>query len=201
MSRLDSPLPTFDAATRRERTVLDASRAVVALFVQTRGSDFSVKELAEHTGLSERTFYRYFPRKEDAIRPYLAAGLRHLVGEIRDAAPDIGLREVLVAAPAVLLDAALDERMSAFFSVLSGTERLSAVWHSLNAEAEQAVAEAIAYRRGLARPDVRARLAGAAIVAAARVALAAADDPEAPEPRHVYTECLELLGPDLFEDV
>ena len=43
-------LPRFVGRTDHDQAVLDASQAVVALFVQARSSAFSVKALADHTG-------------------------------------------------------------------------------------------------------------------------------------------------------
>lgn len=192
-------LPRFTAPTRREQTVLDASREVVGLFLQARSSDFSVRELADRTRLAERTFYRYFPRKEDAIRPYLRAGLEHLVEAIRRAPRDIPLRDVLVGAHAGLLDLAVDERASAFLSVADGNERLRAAWLTLLTDAEILLTEVIAHRLGLPPESTRARLAGSVTVAAGRLALESASDPTHTEPpSRVFADCLDLLGAGLF---
>src|SRR5690348_8088241 len=82
----------------RDQAMLEASQAVIALFLRKRTSDFSVKELAAHAGLSERTFYRYFPRKEDAIRPAVDASLARIVSDMRAVPRGKTLREAMVEA-------------------------------------------------------------------------------------------------------
>ena len=44
------PLPAFRAGSR-DATVLEASRAIVALFLRARSTEFTIKELADHAGL------------------------------------------------------------------------------------------------------------------------------------------------------
>lgn len=193
-----SSLPTFPGEGPRERALLEASRAVLALFLRHGHSEFSVKELADHTGLSERTFYRYFPRKEDAVRPYLSAGLAHVLQAIAAQPADKPLREVLLDAHAPLLDAAVDESTWTFLAVMSGNERLRAVWLGLLEEAERGLAELAATRLGLSPDSTHARLAGAVAVAAGRLALDSASRGGDRRPSAVFAECLDLLGPELF---
>ncbi|MCB9681201.1 MAG: TetR family transcriptional regulator [Alphaproteobacteria bacterium] len=192
-------LPTFPAPARRDRAVLAASRDVLALYLHAGHTGFSIKELADHTGLSERTFYRYFPRKEDALRPYLVAALEHVVAGIAAEPADTPLVDVLADAHGPLLDLAVDPRAGRFFALVRGTERLHAVWLALVADAELAYAAVLAPRLGVAADSVRARLAAAVTLAAARLALEAASDPDDPRlPSRVYTDGLALVGPDLF---
>lgn len=178
--------------------MLDASRAVLALFLRHGHTDFSVRELAEHTGLAERTFYRYFPRKEDAVRPYLSAGLAHLLATVAAQPADRPLRDVLFDAHADLLDATDDESTRTFLAVMASTERLRAVWLALVEEAERGLAELVATRLDLGVDATRARLAGAVVVAAGRLALDAASRADGRRPSQVFAECLDLLGPELL---
>lgn len=200
MTPPSSPLPVFPERHDRDAAALDASRAVVGLFLSTRSGDWSVRALAQHAGLSERTFYRYFPRKEDAIRPYVAAGLDQIVGALRAAPPGQPLVEALVAAHAPLLDLALAHDGRALLDVLNQTAPLRAVWLAVLTDAEAAFAAALADRLGLAPDAARVRLAAAVVVAAGRLALQSAGtaaDPRAPS--QVFADGLALLGPALFE--
>jgi AcrR family transcriptional regulator len=193
-------LPTFPAQRDREHAVLEASRAVVALFLRERSSDFSVRELAEHAGLSERTFYRYFPRKEDAIRPYVEAGLEHILSQVRGAPRTRPLRDVLVSAHAELLDAARAHEGEALLTVLNETERLAAVWLQVVTEAETAFARIVAERLGILPDSLHARLAGGVVVTAGRLALQSAySEAGTRTPSQVFAECLDLLGPALLD--
>ncbi len=188
-------LPTFRARPDRDDAVLAASRAIVSLFLRERSSAFSVKELAEHAGLSERTFYRYFPRKEDAIRPYVEAGLEHVLSHVRNAPRALPLREVLVAAHGDLLDAGLAHGGAAFLEVLNEQESLRAVWIQVVTDAESAFAQIVSERLGIAADSVQARFTGAAVVAAGRLAMQGAIAPgEARTPSSIFDACLALLS-------
>lgn len=191
-------IPAF-RAEGRDQAVLEASRAIVALLLRTRSADLPIKELAAHAGLSERTFYRWFPRKEDAIRPYLQAGLLHTVTRLRDAPADVPLRDALVTAHAELLDASQPHGGPVLLAVIDSDERLRAVWLQVLTDAEEAFATVIAERLGIPRSATRARLAGALVVAAGRLALRS--DPVVAgvtTAGQAFAACLDLLGPALF---
>jgi hypothetical protein len=71
------------------------------------------------------------------------------------------------------------------------------VWLKVITDAEVAFAEVIAARLGLSPSSAQARLAGAAVVTAGRLAL----EPQAAgvRPSEVFESCMALLGPALFE--
>lgn len=190
-------MPTFAPRHERDRQALEASRAVVGLYLREGTAELPVKLLAEHAGLSERTFYRTFPTKEDTIRPYVEAGMYHVVDQVREAPLDRPLREVLINAHADLLDAASAHGGVVFLELLRQNEPLRAVWLKVITDAEAAFAEVIAARLGVAPGSVQARLAGAAVVTAGRLAL----EPLSPGQRasEVFEGCLDLMGPALFE--
>jgi AcrR family transcriptional regulator len=180
--------------------MLEASRAVIGLFLRERTSDFSVKELAAHAGLSERTFYRYFPRKEDAIRPAVDASLARIVSDLRAAPRGKTLREALVEALSRSLTEENAMNWENLLSVLNETDSLRAVWLQILTDAEAALAHAAAEWLGLSPDSQRARLTGAVLATAGRLAM---EQPFSAgrmrDPAEVLTECLELLGPTLFE--
>lgn len=190
---MDDLLPRFQAPDERARAVLDASRGVVALLLEPGGAELPIRDLADRVGLSERTFYRYFPRKEDAVRPYLAAGLAHVLAAVR--ADDRPLREALVAAHGAILELALAHGGERFLGVVEGTERLRAVWLQALTDAEAGFAALVGERLGLSEGDLQPRLAAAVVVAAGRIALAglSGGDPSA-----LFAACLDRV-PALFE--
>jgi AcrR family transcriptional regulator len=199
----DREPPPLTLAPRegRDQAMLEASRAVIGLFLRERTSDFSVKELAAHAGLSERTFYRYFPRKEDAIRPAVDASLALIVSDMRAAPHGKSLREALVEALSQSLAEENSMNWENFLSVLNETESLRAVWLQILTDAEVALARVVAERLGISPDSQQARLAGAVLATAGRLALeqpfSAGRKRDASE---VLAECLELLGPTLFEE-
>lgn len=185
----------------RDQAMLEASQAVIALFLRKRTSDFSVKELAAHAGLSERTFYRYFPRKEDAIRPAVDASLASIVSEMRAAPRGKTLREAMVEALGRSLTEENAMNWENLLSVLNETDSLRAAWLQILTNAEIALAHAAAERLGISPDSQRARLLGAVLVTAGRLAL---EQPSSAgrkrDPGEVLTEYLDLLGPTLFEE-
>lgn len=185
----------------RDQAMLEASLAVIGLFLRERTSDFSVKELAAHAGLSERTFYRYFPRKEDAIRPAVDAALARIVSDVRAAPRGKPLREALVEAHGQALAEGSAMSWGDLLPVLNKTESLRAVWLQILTDAEVALAHVAAERLGISPDSQRARLAGAVLATAGRLAQ---EQPFSAgrrrDPGEVLAECLELLGPTLFEE-
>ncbi|KFA93302.1 TetR/AcrR family transcriptional regulator [Archangium violaceum] len=181
--------------------MLEASLAVISLFLRERTSDFSVKELAAHAGLSERTFYRYFPRKEDAIRPAVDASLARIVSDMRAVPRGKTLREAMVEALSRSLTEENALNWENLLSVLNETDSLRAVWLQILTNAELALAHAAAERLGLSADSQRARLTGAILVTAGRLAL---EQPSSAgrkrDPGEVLAEYLDLLGPTLFEE-
>ena len=192
------PLPALPPAPGQTAAALEASRRVVEHLLRTRSAEASVRELAEVSGLSERTFYRYFPRKEDAMRPYLEAGLNHVLSAAAAAPPSVSLRDALVQAHAPLLDRARSEEGAALLAVIEQSERNRALWLSLLTDAEARFAALAAERLGLPPRDLRVRVLAAAVVAAGRLALEPAEQQRTPSQQ--FAAALDLLGADLLPD-
>jgi hypothetical protein len=84
--------------------------------------------------------------------------------------------------------------------VLNETESLRAVWLQILTDAEVALAHVVAERLGLAPDSQRARLAGAVLATAGRLALEQQFSAgRKRDPGEVLAEYLELLGPTLFD--
>lgn len=188
-------LPVLPVPPGVDPPALEASRKVVELYLSTGTTTSSIKDLAARVGVSERTFYRYFPRKEDSVRPYLSAALTLVVDQLRAAARDRPLSQAIAESQGDILDLARRLEVRRLLAVLSSTDRLRAVWLQVNEDAERAFAEVVAEARGLCPGSTEARLVGAAIVASGRLALQA----EERLPSEVFAECVDLLGGGLFE--
>lgn len=150
--------------------MLDASRATVELLIQHRTSDLSIKEMAAHAGISERTFYRYFPRKEDVVRPFFQSGLRRIVTNF-NARPEY--ESILDSLRAVWSDAwpVQDAEASRLlFHILESQDSYRAVRLQVVIDSELLWAEAIARRLGIDAHSRQAMFAGAAVVTAFRMA-------------------------------
>src|ERR1700753_1953196 len=123
--------------SKRGTTLPAVSRAVVDLFIDERTSDFTVRELADHAGISERTFYRYFPRKEDVVRPFLVGGFERISalvaarpgGEPVRAGPGAAGSEAWVAT-----DTGRSRRL---YRLLAGDDALRATWFEVITKSEE----------------------------------------------------------------
>lgn len=197
----DAPWPAFPPPTPREQAMLEVSQAVVELYAATGRSDQSVPELAEHAGISERTFYRYFPRKEEAIRPYLWAGMDFTVAVVRDAPDDIPVRDALIASLGTALDVSGGSAISTLLPLFEGDTRLASVWNSVMRDAEDGFADVLADRLGAHHRSVRIRLAASIVVYATCLAVRLAVDGDTRTPRQILTEAFDLLGDGLFTPV
>lgn len=196
----ERPKPLVSAREERDQAMLGASRAVLELFLRERTSDFSVRELAAHAGLSERTFYRYFPRKEDAIRPAVDASLARIAADMRAAPRGKSVGEALVAAYSRVIAEESLMNWGDLLQVLNQTESLRAAWLQILTDAEVALAHAVAERLGISPDSQQARLAGAVLTTAGRLALEQPfSEGHSRDTIQVLTECLEMLGPTLFE--
>lgn len=65
------------------------ARTAQSLFVADGDTSATIGRIAEAAGVSERTFYRHFPVKEDVVLPLFAASTQQLLDALR-AAPSGG---------------------------------------------------------------------------------------------------------------
>jgi AcrR family transcriptional regulator len=156
-----------DPRSSRNQAMTDASRAVVELFIDSGHTDFTVTELARHAGISERSFYRYFPRKEDVVRPFLTGGFERISALVATRPADEPVRTALVAAWSGSWVATDTDRSRRLFRLLFDDDGLRATWFKVITESEAGWARVIALRLGIDPSSQRAALIGA-VVAAAR---------------------------------
>ncbi|MFF3575025.1 TetR family transcriptional regulator [Nocardia jiangxiensis] len=172
----------------------DASRATVELFIESGSSAFSVPELAANAGVSERTFHRYFPRKEDAIRPFLRGGLERVIDIFAAAESGLPLRQAVEAAWAESWPVKYPREAAGLHVVLAGSEALHAVLLQETLHSEQRWASALAPALGVGARSATARMAGAAVVAAFRLSWEAWSEQPDLDPMVVIRQHNELCG-------
>jgi AcrR family transcriptional regulator len=175
-----------------------ASRAVVDLFIQTGTSDFTVRQMAAHAGISERTFYRYFPTREDVVKPVIALGMRALVDEMQKRPSTEPLTDAIIAAfrqSWVIVPAA---RSQVLFKVMQETETLRAVWRQAVGEGERQWTQMIAERLDIAIDCDQAILAGAVVSTAVRLAFEATLGPHELDAIGQFSRFLNVLETGLF---
>ncbi|HVV08021.1 TetR/AcrR family transcriptional regulator [Amycolatopsis sp.] len=179
---------------RQHLGLADASRATVELFIESGSSAFPVPELAAHAGVSERTFHRYFPRKEDAVRPFLRGGLERVIDMFSSAAPGLPLRQAVEDAWARSWPVRYPREAARLHAVLAGSELLHAVLLQEVLHSERRWASALAASLGVDARSATARMAGAAVVAAFRLSWAAWSDHPDLDPMIVIREHNEVCG-------
>lgn len=182
------------AALRRSAVALVASRGLAAV---------TVEDIAAAADVSPRTFFNYFPSKEDAISGWDPVLLEEMVYRLRgrpiDEAPPVALRaallEVMAPYDANLRD--LLERLRLIRSDPNLTSHHVARW----AEAERRLVAVLAERRGTDAADDRyAELVVATTLSACRVAMQSwcAKDGTVPLADEM-TRCFDVLAAGLAE--
>ena len=148
-------------------------------------------------GVSVRTFYRYFARKEDAIAPILAVGAARWQAAFAEAG-DGPLRERLPAVIAAQLGAETDRERETMRAVLLGVETDAAlrdVWLQVNDASERRLREIL---RGRGAAGLDARVMAAVATAAIRVAFEEwVDAPDGPKPEALAAEAFRRMSAGL----
>ncbi|GAA4829159.1 TetR family transcriptional regulator [Luteimicrobium xylanilyticum] len=153
-----------ELAGERRRVAHEALR----LFALHGVSATSADDVARAAGVSVRTFWRLFPRKEDVVRPLLEDGVATVAANVR-ARGVAGFRADGAPVP--------DEPLSSVEPVrtlvrLTRTEpAIRAVWLDVHDGAEAVFADALAASRGETEPGLGTRTTAAVVNAALRVAV------------------------------
>lgn len=160
---------------RKKTATRGALRRAAVNLVASRGlSAVTVDDIASAAGVSVRTFFNYFPTKEDAISGLDPADLADLAGRLRsrpsDEAPQVALRATLMEA---LSGIEADHRdLAARLELVRSDPHLLARHASAWAETERQMVAALVERRGGdSGPDRYSTLVVATTLAAARVGL------------------------------
>lgn len=163
--------PVSDEQRQRQR--LDISRHAVRLFAEQGVAATSGEQIALAAGVSERTFWRYFPHKESCVEPLLTKSVDAFCAVLLAWPPDLELVDHLRAAYMPVLDSSSDEDIDAVLAVVRLTRdepALRAAYLMLRERAEDALAEALAERMGLPSGAIDVRMQAAAMSAVLRVA-------------------------------
>ncbi|MEV6236980.1 helix-turn-helix domain-containing protein [Lentzea sp. NPDC051838] len=158
---------------QRQQQRLDISRHAVRLFAEQGVAATSGEQIAQAAGVSERSFWRYFPHKESCVEPLLTKMVDAFCQVVRGWPGDLELIDHLRRAYTPLIDGASDEDIEAVLEVvrLTQSERaLRAAYLMLRERAEHALAEALAERTGLPEDAIEIRVQAAAMSAVLKVA-------------------------------
>lgn len=182
-----------------ERTRSEIAAAAIELFAARGFSGTSVQEVADRAGVSHRTVYRYFPRKEDLLGSFLAGGGEALATAIRrhlDALPFID------AVAAGFLDSANEAGLDSthyrdLTRITMSTAELRLPWLASVRDAQDSVQRLVVSVSGLS--EMEARVVSGAIIAALNTALEtwAAGSGELDR---IVARCLAVVAPLLRLD-
>jgi AcrR family transcriptional regulator len=160
----DGPPPPPPSTPRREhkaRTRQALIDAALELFAAKGYDATATEEIAARAGVSPRTFFRYFETKDRVLFFGGEDFNRLLIEELPDQPAG---RSDLEAVEATLVTLApelapLRTRIHLYFQALATSTTLVGQHATAQAAHEQAVALALARRRGLEAPDERCRVA------------------------------------------
>ncbi|MER7756139.1 TetR family transcriptional regulator [Kitasatospora sp. NPDC097643] len=185
---------------RRDATRLEIAHTAAALFAERGVEATTAEEIALASGISLRTFYRYFSVKEDAVAPLLAAGGRRWVDQFAASATDLPVREALRRSAVASLTPADDSAAEAmqWTRSLLRDPRLDGTWQRVHADSEERLRVVLAERCPNGTDPLEIRLAAAAATTAIRVALEEWAGSDAPatgpgSPQDLGARCMDEL--------
>lgn len=151
---------------------LAVSRQAARLFLERGVGGTSGDDIAEASGLSKRTVWRYFRTKESCVAPLFAQSWKRFVAELRRWPRDMAIEAHLADSfdlekhsAEQIADGILIVRLIA---ALPEEPELRSVWLLSYHDGEEELMAIIADRLGRARGDFEVRLCAAAVMGAVR---------------------------------
>lgn len=209
----ERPAPAAPAAglrERKKRRTRDALlRAALLLFISQGYERTTVDEITEAVDVSQRTFFRYFANKEEAVFAVQDLVESHFVAELRARpaaeGPLRAMRAAVLAAWDTVEEALSDvvplELYMRSYRLIESTPALLAVHLRRSTELEERIARLIAEREGLdVDADPRPRVAVAAFSGVMRVTgrlWGQGEDASVAAIRRMTEAYLDQIGPAL----
>lgn len=160
---------------KKQRIRMDLTRATVELALEQGYETTTVEQISARAEVSPRTFFRYFPAKEDVLFGDVPERLETLCRELADVgATDEPIRTVEEVLSRVVLDWTVfdDPWLEAECARLWQEEAAPRRRYiEIILEWEQAIATFLSQQWRLAPDSVRCRLTAMALISATRVAL------------------------------
>jgi AcrR family transcriptional regulator len=186
----------------KQRTRREIAEAAGQLFIERGYTATTVQDIASAADVSPRTFFRYFPCKEDVITEIASASMDDVLGHLAGHDANESLGSVLKAAFTAVLGPAIDDpdAARAFQFMLRDTPALRGRWLEEQRRNRDRLAEELRPWFDQSSGPVAAHLAaGAALLAIDEVMTLWADDPSLPNPLGLLDQALHILdGPSLF---
>jgi AcrR family transcriptional regulator len=189
------------AVRKKERTRRQLAEAASALFSVRGYAGTTIDEIAAAVDVSPRTFFRYFPTKEDLVVAIGAMSLDQLLDALRNRPPEESLQVALRRA----IDQSLapewedTKRVRAFLALLRETPALRARWLEEADAKRDLMAAIVASRTDTDPSDLRNLLIAGAITLTINTALQAwADQDVEPDPSSFVSRGLSELATALL---
>ncbi|EGD56774.1 TetR/AcrR family transcriptional regulator [Gordonia neofelifaecis] len=133
----------------------EVSQRCAEVFIASGGAGATVPRLAVAARMSERTFYRYFPTKEDCLRPLFDDGIRRYAAALADLAvpgdPGVAITR---AVEATFADED-DVHTRALMATVFDDPALRRVWLQASYEAAHLLRPSVAALIGAESDDIR----------------------------------------------
>jgi AcrR family transcriptional regulator len=150
---------------------LRAAEACCALYIARGTTDITIADIALAIGVSQRTFYRYFPIKAESVSPIFDWTTRAFNAAVAGAPPAQPVQDVLKHGFRGMLGGPVAERTAALFPLVFADREMWSVFLRHVHDGERQITPILAPRLGLASDSVAARAAAAAVASATRIAL------------------------------
>jgi AcrR family transcriptional regulator len=185
----------------KQRTRRELAEAAARLFLERGYPSTTVQDIVDAADVSPRTFFRYFPCKEDVITAIASTTMDDALDHLSGHDERESLRTVLNAMLAASLAPVSDDPDSAraFQFMLRDTPALRGRWLEEQRRNRDRLAEALAPWFGDDANPLQAHLvAGAALLAVDEVMTLWADDPSMSDPLGLLDQALEILDGSLL---
>jgi AcrR family transcriptional regulator len=188
-------------ARNKDRTRRELAEAASRLFAERGYSSTTIQDIVQAVDVSPRTFFRYFPCKEDVVTAIASFSMDDVIGFVSEHNPSEPLESVLRAAFAELLASVRSEPDAArsFQRTLRETPTLRGRWLEEQRKNRDRLAEALAPWFSTESSTLAAHLAaGIALVVVDEVMALWADQSSEPDPLDLLDDAFDVLGGSLL---
>ncbi|WP_261565357.1 TetR/AcrR family transcriptional regulator [Frankia gtarii] len=183
------------------RTRREMAEAAGRLFLERGYDATTVQDIADAAAVSPRTFFRYFPCKEDVVTAIASASMDDAIDHLGEYDENKTLRSVLTTMLRAVLAPVGDNstRARGFQFMLRETPALRGRWLEERRKSRDRLADALAPWFGDDVDPMASRLlAGTVLLVLDEVMSRWADDPSLADPLGLLDEALRVLGEPLI---